>query len=103
MTPYRGPATMSAPDLLICAGLDPSGGAGIIADVRIAAELGARPSGVVTALTVQNTTGVIDSQPCDPELVGHQLAFLLTDVEVRAVKIGMIGSTAIAKAIANAL
>lgn len=103
MSPYRGAADPRAPDVLVCAGLDPSGGAGMIADVRVVAELGGRPTGVVTALTVQNTTGVVDFQACDPDLVGHQLAFLLTDVEVRAVKIGMIGSTAIAKAIANAL
>jgi hydroxymethylpyrimidine kinase/phosphomethylpyrimidine kinase len=103
MTPYRGSSPPSAPDLLICAGLDPSGGAGLIADVRVTALLGARPTGIVTALTVQNTTGVVDCQACDPDFVGHQLAFLLTDIEVRAVKIGMIGSTPIAKAIANAL
>ena len=102
MSPYRvglGPA----PDLLICAGLDPSGGAGLIADTRVAAELGARPVGVVTALTVQNTTGVIGCTACDPEIVDHQLSFLLTDIEVKAVKIGMIGSTAVAKTIAKQL
>jgi hydroxymethylpyrimidine/phosphomethylpyrimidine kinase len=103
MSPYRGAADPRAPEVLVCAGLDPSGGAGLIADVRVASALGARPVGVVTALTVQNTTGVVDFQACDPDLVGHQLAFLLTDVEVRAVKIGMIGSVGIAKAIANAL
>jgi hydroxymethylpyrimidine/phosphomethylpyrimidine kinase len=103
MAPYRGAASTRAPDVLVCAGLDPSGGAGLIADVRVVAELGGRPAGVVTALTVQNTTGVVDVQACDPDLVGHQLACLLTDIEVRAVKIGMVGSTAIAKAIANAL
>jgi hydroxymethylpyrimidine/phosphomethylpyrimidine kinase len=103
MAPYRGAASTHAPDVLVCAGLDPSGGAGLIADVRVVSELGGRPSGVVTALTVQNTTGVVDVQACDPDFVGHQLAFLLTDIEVRAVKIGMVGSTAIAKAIANAL
>jgi hydroxymethylpyrimidine/phosphomethylpyrimidine kinase len=103
MPPYRGAADTRAPDVLVCAGLDPSGGAGLIADVRVIDELGGRPVGVVTALTVQNTTGVVDVQACDPDFVGHQLAFLLTDVEVRAVKIGMVGSTDIAKAIANAL
>lgn len=91
------------PDVLICAGLDPSGGAGLIADVRVVAELGGRPVGVATALTIQNTTGVLGAQPCDPELVGEQLTYLMTDVEVRAVKIGMIGSAAVAKAIAGAL
>jgi hydroxymethylpyrimidine/phosphomethylpyrimidine kinase len=103
MSPYRGLASTRAPDVLVCAGLDPSGGAGLIADVRITSNLGVRPSGVVTALTVQNTTGVVGCQASDPDLVGHQLAFLLTDIEMRAVKIGMIGSTAVAKAIANAL
>ena len=103
MAPYRGAADTRAPDVLVCAGLDPSGGAGLIADVRVVANLGGRPTGVVTALTVQNTTGVVDFQACDPDLVGHELAFLLTDIEVRAVKIGMLGSTGIAKAIANAL
>jgi hydroxymethylpyrimidine/phosphomethylpyrimidine kinase len=101
MSPYR--ATPRTPDVLICAGLDPSGGAGLIADTRVIAQLGARPCGIVTALTVQNTTGVVDCQALDPDLLGHQLAFLMTDIEVKAVKIGMIGSTAIAKAIANAL
>jgi hydroxymethylpyrimidine/phosphomethylpyrimidine kinase len=100
-TPYR--ATPRSPDVLICAGLDPSGGAGLIADTRVVAQLGARPCGVVTALTVQNTTGVVGCQALDPELIGHQLAFLMTDIEIKAAKIGMIGSTEIAKAIANAL
>jgi hydroxymethylpyrimidine/phosphomethylpyrimidine kinase len=103
MSPYRGQAPTRTPDLLVCSGLDPSGGAGLIADLRVVTELGTRPSGVVTALTVQNTTGLVGCHPCDPEVIGHQLAFLLTDLEMRAVKIGMIGSTAIAKAIANAL
>jgi hydroxymethylpyrimidine/phosphomethylpyrimidine kinase len=58
---------------------------------------------VVTALTVQNTTGVVGSHPCDPEIVGHELAFLLTDIQVKAVKIGMIGTADIGRAIANAL
>lgn len=101
--PYRHTGSTARPDVLACSGLDPSGGAGLIADVRVLAELGARPVGVVTALTIQNTTGVVEWHPSDPEVVSHQLAFLLTDIEVKAVKIGMIGSLAIAKAIANAL
>jgi hydroxymethylpyrimidine/phosphomethylpyrimidine kinase len=103
MSPYRAAAEMRAPDVLVCAGLDPSGGAGLVADVRTVTALGGRPAGIVTALTVQNTTGVVGSHPCDPEVVGHQLAFLLTDIEVRAVKIGMLGSAEIGRAIANAL
>jgi hydroxymethylpyrimidine/phosphomethylpyrimidine kinase len=103
VSPYRHTGKTERPDVLVCAGLDPSGGAGLVADVRVLSELGARPVGVVTALTVQNTTGAIGTTACDPEVVSHQLTFLLTDVEVRAVKIGMIGSIEIAKAIANAL
>lgn len=91
------------PDVLICSGLDPSGGAGFIADTRVVAELGCRPAGIVTALTVQNTTSVASSHPLDPEVVGHQLEFLLTDIEVKAIKIGMIGSADIARAIGSAL
>lgn len=101
MSPYR--AAPRTPDVLVCAGLDPSGGAGLVADTRVIAQLGGRPCGIVTALTVQNTTGVIGCTALDPELLAHQLSFLLTDIEVKAVKIGMIGSTPIAKAIARAL
>lgn len=101
--PYREPADRRLPDVLICAGLDPSGGAGLIADIRVVDELGGRPCGVVTSLTVQNTTGVVGSHPCDPDVVGHQLAFLMTDIEMKAIKIGMVGSSALARAIANAL
>ena len=102
MSPYRDEATVR-PDVLACAGLDPSGGAGLLADTRVLAELGTRPVGVVTTLTIQNTTGVVGGQVLDAELVGHQLAFLLTDVEVSAVKLGMLGSAELARAVASAL
>lgn len=94
---------MTAPGLLICSGLDPSGGAGLIADVRVAALLDTRPVGVVTASTIQNTQGVAASAPMDPELVRAQLELLLSDVEVVAVKLGMIGNVAVAQAIGQAL
>lgn len=99
--PFRDPGTRA--DVLICAGLDPSGGAGLIADVRVVSELGGRPVGVVTALTVQNTTAVIDTEAMGAAQIREQLEFLLSDVEIRAVKIGMIGSSEIAKSIGQAL
>jgi len=102
MSPYRDEAR-TRPDVLVCAGLDPSGGAGLIADARVIHELGARPIGVVTTLTIQNTTGVIGAHAVDPEVVSHQLAFVMTDVEVQAVKIGMIGSGEVARALASTL
>ncbi len=94
---------MSAPGLLICSGLDPSGGAGLIADVRVAALLDTRPVGVVTAITVQNTQGTIASVPLDHEVIRQQLETLLSDIEVTSVKIGMVGSAQIAVAIGEAL
>jgi hydroxymethylpyrimidine/phosphomethylpyrimidine kinase len=97
------PEAQDAPGVLICAGLDPSGGAGLIADVRVVSALGCRPVGVVTALTVQNTTGVVDTEAMNAERVREQLEFLLSDVEVRAVKIGMIGSSAVAEGLGRAL
>lgn len=99
--PFRDRATR--PDVLICAGLDPSGGAGLIADARVVGELGGRPVGVITALTVQNTTAVIDTEAMNAPVVREQLEFLLSDIEIHAVKIGMIGSSEIAKSIGAAL
>ena len=90
-------------EVLICSGLDPSGGAGFIADARVVAALGARPVGVVTALTVQNTLGVSQVQACDAEVVGAQLASLLGDVEVHAVKLGLLGSIQVAREIGYGL
>lgn len=89
--------------VLIASGLDPSGGAGFIADVRVASLLGARAVGVVTAGTVQTTAGVSAVVPLDHEHVGEALLALLSDVEVHAAKLGMLGSPAIARAISDAL
>ncbi len=100
--PHHSAPEASAPEVLICSGLDPSGGAGFISDVRVITALGCRPVGVVTALTVQNTTGVIDSEALGADRIREQLEFLLSDVEVQAVKVGMIGSSAIALAMAKA-
>jgi hydroxymethylpyrimidine/phosphomethylpyrimidine kinase len=91
------------PEVLICSGLDPSGGAGFIADTRVVTALGARPVGVVTSLTVQNTVAVQQVSAVESTVVGAQLAALLSDVEVKAVKIGLIGSVEVAKEIAYGL
>ena len=102
MSVYRDRSSANR-SVLVCAGLDPSGGAGFIADTRVVTALGARPVGVVTALTVQNTLGVSQVSPADSEIVGAQLASLLGDVEVHAVKLGMLGSPQVAKEIAFGL
>ncbi|HEY5938412.1 MAG TPA: bifunctional hydroxymethylpyrimidine kinase/phosphomethylpyrimidine kinase [Kofleriaceae bacterium] len=89
--------------LLICSGLDPSGGAGFIADVQLAARFDVRPVGIVTATTIQNTLGVAGWQPVSAEHVREQLEHLLSDVEVAAVKLGMLGAVDTAVAIGHAL
>lgn len=95
-SPYRDTEPpSSAPDVLICSGLDPSGGAGFLADVRVVSALGGRPVGAVTALTVQNTLGMRSCHEVDADVFGAQLNALLTDVEVKAIKVGILGSAAV--------
>jgi hydroxymethylpyrimidine/phosphomethylpyrimidine kinase len=89
--------------LLIISGLDPSGGAGFLADARVAAELKARAVGVITATTTQDTQGVRAVDPISPETIEEELACLLADVEVGAVKIGMLGHPRTAAVVARAL
>ncbi len=89
--------------ILSIAGSDPSGGAGIQADLKTLTVLGVYGCAAITSLTVQNTLGVRSCQPVDPDLVFQQVAAVLVDLTVSHVKIGMIGSTAIAQAIAQAL
>ncbi len=91
-----------ARNILICAGLDPSGGAGFIADCRVVTACGGRPVGVVTAHTVQNTLGVHAVVGVDPSLLQQQLTALLDDVSVAAIKIGMLGSIDIARVVVAA-
>jgi hydroxymethylpyrimidine/phosphomethylpyrimidine kinase len=89
--------------LAIISGLDPSGGAGFVADVRVAEEHGVRPVGAITALTEQDSSGVRLVEPVAAELLAGQLRTLLSDIEVAAVKIGMLGSEEVAYAVAEAL
>ncbi len=90
-------------NLLLISGLDPSGGAGLLADARVAEQHGLRAVGVVSALTVQSSAGVAAFEPVDAELVGGQLTALLSDSVVAAGKIGMLGDEEVARAVAEAL
>ncbi len=94
---------MTAPDVLICSGLDPSGGAGFLADARVVHLLGGRPVGVITAQTVQSTLGMRSLHEVEREVFGEQLNALLTDVEVKAVKIGLLGAQGIVEELAQQL
>lgn len=90
-------------NVLVISGLDPSGGAGFIADLRMVGKLGCRPAGVITALTEQNTSHLSASHPVDASVLSDQLSTLLTDISFDAVKIGMVGNLEIVRAIADAL
>ena len=89
--------------VLVASGLDPSGGAGFVADVRVIERAGFRAVGAITAQTVQDTGGVKSSQPVDPELLEAQLTAVLSDIEVAAVKIGLVPNPGVAVSIARAL
>lgn len=75
---------------LSLAGSDPSGGAGLQADLKVFTLLGCYGMALPTALTVQSTTGVKRSVPVEAALVGQQLEAVLADIPPRAVKIGML-------------
>jgi hydroxymethylpyrimidine/phosphomethylpyrimidine kinase len=89
--------------ILVIAGMDPTAGAGILADMRVATMHGLRAVGVPTAATVQDTEGVRAVEPATPSVVKAQLRALIDDVRIDAVKIGMLGDTSIARVVAEAL
>lgn len=90
-------------NILSVAGSDPSGGAGIQADLKAIAARGAYGMAALTALTAQNTRGVSGVHLVPPAFVADQIAAVLADVRVDAVKIGMIANAGIAAAVAEAL
>lgn len=90
-------------NVLSIAGSDPSGGAGVQADLKTFAALGAYGMAALTALTVQNTQGVRSAHPVDAGLVAAQVEAVLDDIRVDAVKIGMLGDAAVIRAVANVL
>lgn len=89
--------------VLTIAGSDCSGGAGIQADLKTMTCLGVYGMSAVTALTAQNTTGVYAVAEATPEFVAQQLDCIFTDIPPDAVKIGMVSSGAIIRAIAGKL
>lgn len=94
---------MSAPVVLSVAGSDPSGGAGVQADLKTMAAHGVYGAAVLTALTAQNTHGVQGVHPVPADFVEQQLRSVLGDLEVVAVKIGMLGDPAVAERVADVL
>src|SRR5262245_43603651 len=91
----------SPPTVLAFAATDPTGGAGLQADLLTAASLGCHPLSVVTAITVQDTTGVERVQPLDASLVERQARRVLAETRVGAFKLGVLGSAENVRAIAD--
>ncbi len=91
------------PVILSIAGYDPSSGAGITADVKTAAANGCYAATCLTALTVQSTQGVFDVQPVSPDLVRRTLNALAEDLDIAAVRLGMLGSGDVASVVADFL
>lgn len=91
---------MIRPSVLVFAGSDPSGGAGLQADIQAIAALGAHPLSVVTALTVQDNNHVFKVIPTAADLVQQQAMALIGKMDIAAVKIGIAGNRANAEAIA---
>ena len=91
------------PNLLSIAGFDPSGGAGVAADLKTFAALGCNGMAVITALTAQNTQGVKAMHVPPADFAAAQIDAIFGDIEVAAVKIGMLACGAIAEEVADRL
>lgn len=94
---------MNPPNVLVIAGHDPSGGAGIHADIETIHALGGFPATLITGLTVQNSQNVFGFEMVDTDLLERQSRALLEDMNFQAVKIGMTGSPAVVKLISRVL
>jgi hydroxymethylpyrimidine/phosphomethylpyrimidine kinase len=93
----------ASPVVLTIAGFDPSSGAGITADIKTIAAHGCYGVSCITALTVQSTKGVRSVEPSKPALVRATLEELVSDVDVAAVHIGMLGSGKVGETVADFL
>jgi hydroxymethylpyrimidine/phosphomethylpyrimidine kinase len=91
------------PNVLVLAASDPTGGAGLQADVLTLASLGCHPLSVLTAYTVQDTHGVAALRALDAADIGAQARCVLADAPARAIKIGVTGSAAAVQAVASVL
>ena len=89
--------------LLIIAGSDSSGGAGIQADIKTITALGSYAMTAITAVTIQNTTGVKSIVPIDSKEISNQIEFTSKDIKPDAVKIGMLHSTNVIKSVIRSL
>ena len=94
---------MKLPVALTIAGSDSGGGAGIQADLKTFAALGVHGTSALTAITAQNTLGVIDILEVPPALVAAQIEAVMLDIGAQAAKTGMLSSAAIIEAVVSAI
>ena len=88
---------------LTIAGSDPSGGAGIQADLKTFTAIGVYGCAVITCNTVQNTTGVSSFQPVETDIIRQQILSIIEDMNITHIKIGMVGTAKVASTIAEIL
>jgi hydroxymethylpyrimidine/phosphomethylpyrimidine kinase len=96
-------ATETSPIALTIAGSDPSGGAGIQADLKTFSALGVYGATVITALTAQNTRGVSGVFAIPPDFIAAQFRSVISDLNVSAIKTGMLGDAATVEIVASLL
>ena len=89
--------------ILIIAGSDSSGGAGIQADIKTVTSLGSYAMTAITAITSQNTTGIKSIVSIDPKEISNQIEFTAKDIKPDAIKIGMLHSTNVINAVVESL
>ena len=89
--------------ILIIAGSDSSGGAGIQADIKTVTSLGSYAMTAVTAITAQNTTGVKSIISINPKEISNQIEFTAKDIKPDAIKIGMLNSASVITAVIKSL
>ena len=100
----KDPVTHTRYPVVLCfSGHDPSGGAGVQADIEAIAAQGCAAASIITCLTVQDTGNVTEMLPVAPDFVARQARTLLADMPVQAIKIGLIGDAEVAAVIAQLL
>ncbi len=91
------------PKILVIAGSDPSGGAGVQADIKTATALKVYAAAAITCLTAQNTKKVYAVQEVETDFLRQQIESVLSDIEIDVIKIGMLGSAEIIDCVADVL
>jgi hydroxymethylpyrimidine/phosphomethylpyrimidine kinase len=101
--PSERPPSERKGRVLVIAGSDSGGGAGVQADIKTVTALGGYAASAVTAITAQNTLGVQAIYPIPPDFIAQQIRVVLADIGADAIKTGMLGEAAAAEAVLDAL